>query len=184
MLRFGGIVRTLHGIAAASLLVLTGCASTYSDPRVTILEEQTKALLTSEASDAMRAQFGVTIDPARTRLIVGSDVEAWFDTNNRVYGTLPEPYRSSINHAQQVALVVEDALPTKAGGRQAVLYLRSSRPGVSRWLVLAQPDPCGDGNPATCERCTGCSGESAPGGILQTCVCTLSCDDCVPCRPC
>ncbi|HJQ99685.1 MAG TPA: hypothetical protein VJ826_15330 [Candidatus Polarisedimenticolaceae bacterium] len=176
-----GLART---IAIGTVLAMTCCASAYPDPRVTILEEQTKALLMSEAADAMREQFGVAIDPAKARLVVGSDVEAWFDTNNRVYRTLPEPYRSSINHSQQVALVVEDALPTKAGGRQAVLYLRSSRPGVSRWLVLAQPDPCGDGNPATCERCTGCSGESSTGGTLRTCVCTLSCDDCVPCRPC
>lgn len=166
---------TARTIAIGSLAALACCASTYSDPRVTILEEQTKALLTTEAAEALRDQFGATFDPAKARLVVGSDVEAWFDANNRVYRTLPEPYRGSINHGRQVALVVEDALPTKSGGRQAVMYLRSSRPGVKRWLVLAQPDPCGDGNPATCERCTECAGE-------DTCVCTLSCDDCVPCR--
>jgi hypothetical protein len=175
---------TVRSIAIVSLAALACCASTYSDPRVTILEEQTKALLTTEAAEAVRDQFGASIDPAKARLVVGSDVEAWFDRNNRVYRTLPEPYRSSINHSQQVALVVEDAVPTKSGGRQSVMYLRSARPGVRRFLVLAQPDPCGDGNPATCERCTGCEGESSPGGILHTCVCTLSCDDCVPCRPC
>jgi len=133
---------------------------------------------------ALHDQFGVTIDPAKARLVVGAEVERWLREHNRLVRMIPDPYRTAIDRGKQAALIVDDALPTKSGGRQSVMYLRSPRPDMRRWLVLSQPDPCGDGNPATCERCTGCAGEAAPGGILHTCVCTLSCDDCVPCRPC
>ena len=161
---------------AILLLAAAGCSSSHSssDGRRTILEQQTRALMITEASEGMRDQFDATLDPDKARLVMGADLEKWFHANNRVVRSLPEPYPTLILRGQQVGLIVDDALPTKSGGRQSVLYLRSLKPGVRRWLVLGQPDPCGDGNPATCERCTECEGQ-------ETCVCTLSCDDCVPC---
>src|SRR5262245_4104343 len=168
------------------LLVTVSCASSHSssDGRAMILEEQTRTMMITEAAEGLRDQFGASLDPAKTRLVMGADVEKWFYEHNRVVKSLPEPYPTSIIRGQQVGLIVDDALPTLSGGRQSVLYLRPPRFGGRRWLVLAQPDPCGDGNPARCERCTSCAGESDPSGILHTCVCTLSCDDCVPCPSC
>ena len=168
------------------LLVATGCASSYSssEGRVTILQEQTRILMIAEAAEGLRDQFGASFDPSQARLVMGADLEKWFHEHNRVVKSLPEPYPTTINRGQQVGLVIEDALPTRSGERQSVLYLRPPGLGGRRWLVLAQPDPCGDGNPALCERCTGCGGESEAGGIIRTCVCTLSCDDCVPCPAC
>jgi hypothetical protein len=170
----------------AVIVVAASCASSHSssDGRVTILEEQTRIMMITEAADGLRDQFGASLDPAKARLVLGADVEKWFHAHNRVIRSLPEPYPTTINRGQQVGLIIDDALPTKSGGRQSVMYLRPPRFGGRRWLVLAQPDPCGDGNPALCERCTGCQGESVPGGIVHTCVCTFSCDDCVPCPAC
>ena len=167
-----------------SLFAACCASSSGSDLRTTVLEEHAKTMMIEEAQDGFRAQFGTTFDPAKTRLVVGPEVKAWCRDNHRVVSALPEPYDHTVAHGEQAALVIDDALPTKAGGRQSVLYLRPFRPGFKRWLVLGQPDPCGDGNPALCERCTGCEGGDDSGGLLKTCVCTLSCDDCVPCRPC
>ena len=161
------------------LLVTAGCASSRSssDGRAVLLEEQARLMMITEAAQALHDQFGAKVDPAKTRLVLGAEVEKWFYEHNRVVKSLPEPYPTSILRGRQVGLLIEDALPTLSGGRQSVLYLRPTRLGGRRWLVLAQPDPCGDGNPALCERCTGCTGEGS-------CVCTLSCDDCVPCPSC
>ena len=168
------------------LVATASCASSHSssDGRAMLLEEQARVMMITEAAEGLRDQFGESLDPAKARLVMGAEVEKWFYEHNRVVKSLPEPYPTSILRGRQVGLIIEDALPTRSGGRQSVLYLRPSRFGGRRWLVLAQPDPCGDGNPAVCERCTGCTGESEPGGILRTCVCTLSCDDCVPCPSC
>jgi hypothetical protein len=170
---------------AGLALVATACASSADrGPREMILEEHARALMIAEAQAAFRAQFGTTFDPAKTRLVVGTEVRGWFRENHRSLAALPEPFRHTVSHGEQAALIIDDALPSRTGGRQSVLYLRAFRPGFTRWLVLGQPEPCADGNPPQCERCTGCRGEGGPGAGDETCVCTLSCTDCVPCSPC
>ena len=84
---------------------------------------------------------------------------------------------------QGAGLLIHDGLPPKTGGSGDVVYLRPGSFGVRRFFVRATNDPCSDGNPATCEFCTGCSGESSPGGIIKSCVCTMGCD-CHPCPAC
>ena len=86
-------------------------------------------------------------------------------------------HKSALNHGAAIAngegvgLLINDALPGKKGGSFGVIYLRPARFGIRRYFLKLDPDPCGDENPATCEFCTGCSGESSPGGIIHTCVC-------------
>jgi hypothetical protein len=65
----------------------------------------------------------------------------------------------SANHG--VALLIEQGLPGNKGGQQDVVYLRaSSFGGLSGLFLNEDPDPCGDGNPAMCEYCSGLEGSS------------------------
>jgi hypothetical protein len=170
-------------ILAALLVVNTTCNRQSSDPRVSILEEQTKMLMIVEAQQGFNDLFKTSFNPDKTELLLGADLQKWFQEKKKSLDSLPEPIRTAIANNQGAGLLIHDGLPPKTGGSGDVVYLRPNRFGVRRFFVRLNVDPCSDGNPATCEFCTGCSGESSPGGIIKTCVCTMGCD-CHPCPGC
>jgi len=155
-----------------------------TDDRTEILEDQVKMLMISEADQGFRGIFKKSFNIHKTKVLLGADLKKWFRENNRSLESVPDSIRSSIRSNRGAGLVIHDALPGQNGGNQDVVYLRPPQFGSHRFFLKAQPDPCGDGNPATCDYCSGCSGESEPGGIIHTCVCTESCDDCRPCGSC
>ena len=177
---------SLGFIAAALLTLHAGCSHTTSASRVSILEAEAKMLMTAEAQQGFRELFQTTFDPAKTRVLAGAELQKWFQDHRVSVERLAEQIKASIKNNQAAGLLIEGGLPGKNGGKNDVVYLRPPPLGFGfRHLFLnADPDPCGDGNPAMCERCTGCSGESEPGGTIHTCVCTMSCDSCVPCPNC
>ena len=168
----------------AALLVVNGsCNRQPADPRVSILEEQTKTLMIVEAQQGFNDLFKKSFDPNKTELLLGADLQKWFQDKKRSLDSVPEPLRKAIANNQGAGLLIHDGLPPKTGGSGDVVYLRPGSFGIRRFFVRATNDPCSDGNPATCEFCTGCSGESSPGGIIKSCVCTMGCD-CHPCPGC
>lgn len=173
-----------------SILALTGaallassCSQTKPDPRVVILQDQVKMLMTIEAQEGFTELFKTTFKPEQARLLLGADLQKWLEGSRASLDLVPEPIRESIRNQRGAALLIEGGLPGKDGPPKDVVYLRPPRFGIRRFLLVIQPDPCGDGNPATCEFCTGCSGE-VDGGTIHTCVCTQSCDSCQTCPSC
>ncbi len=167
-----------------STALLTSCSKTKPDQRTAVLENQTKILMILEAQQGFKDLFKKAFNPDQTKLLVGTDLQKWFQDNHRSYDSLPEPLRTSIKNNQGAGLLISGALPGKSGGNHDVVYMRAPRFGGIRYFFNDDPDPCGDGNPATCDNCTGCSEESEPGGTIHTCVCTQSCDVCRACPPC
>jgi hypothetical protein len=180
-----------RGLISAGLIVTAGfvvlvasCSRHESTNQVTILENQTRMLMVIEAEDGFKGLFNTTFDPAKARLLLGSDLQKWSQEHEKAMQKVPEPIKESIKRNEGAALLIEGGRPTKGGGRQDVVYMRPSRFGINRFFVFGNNDPCGDGNPATCENCTGCHGEIESGGTIHTCVCTESCDACNPCPNC
>lgn len=171
-------------IFVALLAVNTSCSRQPSDPRLPILQEQTRMLMILEAQQGFNELFKTTFNPDKTELLVGTDLKKFFEEKKKSLNLVPEQIRTAIANNQGAGLLIRDGLPGKKGGMHDVVYLRPPRFGIRRFFVKLDPDPCGDGNPATCEFCSGCSGESSPGGIIHTCVCTEGCGDCRPCPGC
>ena len=155
-----------------------------ADPRLAILEGQTKMLMILEAQQGFSELFKARFNPDNTQLLLGFDLQKWLQENKKSLDLVPEEIRTSIKNNQGAGLLIRDGLPGKNGGTYDVVYLRPPAFGIRRFFLTLDPDPCRDGNPATCENCTGCSGETSPGGIIATCVCTESCDNCRSCRSC
>jgi hypothetical protein len=170
------------GLTVAALLTLS-CSQAKPDPRTAILENQVKMLMTVEAQQGFTDLFKTTFKPDQAQMLLGADLQRWFQESHTSLNAVPEPIRESIRDNRGAALLIRGGLPGKDGHPKDVVYLRPPRFGIRRFLLVAQPDPCGDGNPATCEFCSGCSGE-VDGGTIHTCVCTQSCDDCRPCPSC
>jgi hypothetical protein len=172
------------GLIVAALLSLnTSCSRKVPDHRLAILQEQTKMLIISEAQEGFAGLFKATFNRDNTRLLIGTDLQKWFQEHPGSLRNVPQEIKESIQNNRGTGLLIQGGLPGKTGGNKDVVYLRPPRFGFRRFFVVANPDPCGDGNPATCERCTGCSGETG-GGTIHTCVCTESCDACQPCPAC
>ncbi len=168
----------------ALVALSTSCNRQQSDPRLPILEEQTRMLMILEAQQGFKELFKTSFNPDKTQLLLGADLQKWFQEKKKSLDLVPPEIRTSIMNNQGAGLLIKDGLPGKKGGVYDVVYLRPSRFGFRRFFVRLDPDPCGDGNPATCEFCSGCSGESSPGGTISTCVCTETCGDCRPCPGC
>jgi hypothetical protein len=160
------------------------CNRQTPDPRLPLLEEQTKLLMISEAQQAFNELYKSTFNADKTQLLVGPDLKRFLEEKKKTANLAPEAIRTSIANSQGVGLLINDAVPGKTGGTHGVIYLRPSRGGFSRFFLTLDPDPCGDGNPATCENCTGCSGIGSGGGTFKTCVCTESCSNCRSCAGC
>jgi len=148
-----------------------------------ILREQARLMLAAEAQQGFNEVFSKNFDPEKTQLLVGPALKQVLKENKAVTRRLPKEVQTELANAD-IGLLINDALPGKKGGTVGVVYMRPGRFGHIRRFLTLDPDPCGDGNPATCERCTSCSGETSPGGIISTCVCTQSCDTCKPCPTC
>ena len=175
---------SLGCIVAALLTLSSNCNPKEPDQRSLILEEQAKMLIISEAQEGFRELFKTTFNPDKTRLLLGADLQKWFQERPKSLQNVPDEIKESIKNNRGAGLLIQGGIPDKTGGNQDVVYLRPPRFGVRRFFVLGTLDPCGDGNPATCEFCSGCSGESEPGGIIKTCVCTEGCGPCRPCSKC
>jgi len=171
-------------VAAGFVVSATSCSRHESTEHLTILENQAKMLIVTEAEDGFKALFKTTFDPAKARLLLGSDLQKWSQEHEKVMRKVPEPIKESIKRNEGAALLIEGGRPTKGGGHQDVVYMRPPRFGINRVFIFGNDDPCGDGNPATCDNCTGCHGEIEPGGTIHTCVCAESCDECNPCPDC
>jgi hypothetical protein len=179
--RYGHAVLLL--VCLASLTLEAGCRRQEPDPRLPILEEQTKMLMILEAKQGFVEIFKSQFDPAKTRLLLGADLNNWLQERKKSLKGVPEPTRAAIAANQGAGLLIQEGVPGVNGGKQDVVYLRPPRFGFNR-VFVRDVDPCGDGNPAQCEFCSGCSGESSPGGIIHTCVCTMGCGDCRVCPSC
>jgi hypothetical protein len=175
---------SLGFIVAALLTLNMSCNRAEPDQRAAILENQAKMLIISEAQQGFEGIFKTNFNPDKTRLLLGADLQKWFQEHPKSLRNVPEPIKESIKNNQGAGLLIEGGRPDKGGGNQDVVYLRPPRFGIRRFFVFANPDPCGDGNPATCEFCSGCSGESSPGGTIGSCVCTETCGTCAPCPGC
>lgn len=171
-------------VLVALLAFSTGCNRQSSDPRLPILQEQTRMLMILEAQQGFNELFKSSFNPDKTELLLGPDLKKYFEQKKKSLGLVPEPLRTAVANNQGAGLLIHDGLPGKKGGTYDVVYLRPPSFGIRRFFVKLDPDPCGDGNPATCEFCSGCSGESSPGGIIKSCVCTETCDNCRPCPGC
>jgi len=160
----------------------SGCDDKSSDNQV--LREQARLLLIGEAQQGFREVFNKTFNPEKAQLLIGRALKQVLDKNKQVTSRLPPEVQKEIANTEGFGLLINGALPGRKGGTVGVVYLRPGRAGGARRFLTLDPDPCGDGNPATCERCTSCSGETSPGGIISSCVCTQSCDTCKPCPTC
>ena len=170
------------GCIVVALLTL-GLKCNSKDPRWAILEEQAKLFLISEAQEGFRELFKTSFKPDKTRLILGADLQKWFQKYPGALEGVPDEIKESIKNNRAAGLLIEGALPDKTGGNQDVVYLRPSSFGVRRYFALSA-DPCG-GQGTKCENCTGCSGETEPGGTIKTCVCTQGCSpNCRTCPSC
>lgn len=136
-------------------------------------------LMILEAQQGFSEIFKTNFNPDKTQLLPGADLQKWFQDNRKSLESVPEPIRTSIRNNQGAGLLIHEVLPDKSGTSQDVVYLRPRQFGFKRFFVRSI-DPCGDGNPATCEFCSGCSGEKSAGGIIFSCVCTQGCSDCRP----
>ena len=148
-----------------------------------ILREQARLMLAAEAQQGFHEAFNKNFNPEKTQLLIGPALQQVLNENKAVTRRLPKEVQTALANAD-IGLLINDALPGKKGGTVGVVYMRPGRFGGIRRFLTLDPDPCGDGNPATCERCTSCSGETSPGGTISTCVCTQSCDTCKPCPTC
>ena len=179
--------KRVSGLSFICLLMValnTSCNRQASDPRLPILQEQTRMLMILEAQQGFNELFKTSFNPDKTQLLVGEDLKKYLEQKKKSLSLVPEDIRTSIENNQGAGLVILGGKPDKKGGMHDVIYLRPPRFGRPRFFATLDPDPCGDGNPATCEFCSGCSGESSPGGTIGTCVCTEGCGGCRPCPPC
>jgi hypothetical protein len=175
---------TLLVIFLTVLTLSLSCNRQGSDHRLQILEKQSTMLMIVEAEQGFHELFKATFAPAKSQLLVGADLKAWLADKKKSLGLVPEPIRAAIESNQGIGLLIQGGLPDKKGGTHDVVYLRAPAFGIRSFFLRLDPDPCGDGNPATCENCSGCSGESSPGEIIKTCVCTEGCDVCRTCPTC
>ncbi len=171
-------------VCAVSLAVTAGCRRQEPDPRLPILEEQARMLMIAEAQDGFSKLFKARFDASKTRLLLAADLTSWMQQRKKSLEALPQQMKDAIAESHGAGLLIQDGLPGTKGGTQDVVYMRAPRFGNHRLFVRGEVDPCGDGNPAMCEFCSGCEGESSPGGTIQTCVCTMGCDSCRPCPTC
>jgi hypothetical protein len=161
--------------------MLAGGCSKQSQNSV-VLVAHAETMLIEEAQPAFHEHFKTSFKAEQAKMLVGSDLQKWFRDHPKIYESASEAIKEVIDSRDVAGLVISGALPTPNGGGQDIVYLKRPRFGFARYLVK-ELDPCGDGNPATCEHCTGCSGETAS-GTFHTCVCTQSCDTCRSCPSC
>jgi hypothetical protein len=174
--------KTLFTLFFILLLALSsGCNNKSGDEA--ILREQARLMLIAEAQQGFHEVFNKNFDPQKTQMLVGPDLKRALDEKKTITSRLPQEVQKALAKAD-IGLLINDALPGKKGGTVGVIYMRPGVFGGVRRFLSLDNDPCGDGNPATCERCTSCSGETSPGGTISTCVCTQSCDACRPCPTC
>jgi len=179
---------SLGCIVAVMLILCTSCNPNKPDQRLAILdqrlailEEQAKVLMISEAQEGFRDLFKATINPDKTRLVQGVDLQMWFKEHPDSLDDVPDEIKESITNNRGVGLLIQGGDPDKTGGNQDVVYLRPSSISGIRYFARGW-NPCGQATARKCKNCTGCSGESEPGGIIKTCVCT---NGCTPnCRQC
>jgi hypothetical protein len=162
-------------------LLFTSCMTTE---RARLLEDQVSTLIIPEAQRAFEEVFQASFDANKSHLLVGDDLQKWLRSNPDSIRHVPDDLATLAARNQAIALLIHDALPGKTGVIHDVIYLRPATGRGPRRFLVAQPDPCGDGNPAMCEACSDCSGESSPGGTIATCVCAMACDGCRACRKC
>ena len=164
----------LLSIAATATLTLNA-SGTELEQRTKLLEDQTKMLMTSEAQQGFKERFKVSFSPDKTELLLGADLERWVQAH-RPQVPLPEPVKTAIRTKQGAGLLIQQGLPGNKGGQQNVMYLRAPLFGGLRLFLNEEPDPCGDGNPAMCEFCSG--------GCGTGCYCTMGCGSCQVCPKC
>jgi hypothetical protein len=157
------------------------CNNKSSDEQV--LREQARLMLIAEAQQGFHEVFNKNFDAQKTQMLVGPALKQALEDKKNITSRLPKDVQTALGNAD-IGLLINDALPGKKGGTVGAIYMRPGRFGGVRRFLTLDSDPCGDGNPATCERCTSCSGETSPGGTISTCVCTQSCDACKPCPTC
>ena len=168
-----------------SLVVLNlSCDRPPSGPPAAPHDEQARLLMISEAQQAFGELYKSGFNAEKTQLLVGPELKRFLEEKKKSLNLAPESNRAAIANNQAVGLLINDAVPGKKGGMHGVVYLRPPRFGAPRFFLTLDPDPCGDGNPATCENCTGCSGDGGGGGTFKTCVCTESCANCRSCPAC
>ena len=165
----------LLSIAVAVLTLNTGCSHSGSEQRLRLLEDQAKILMISEAQQGFSEIFKATFNQDKTQLLLGADLQRWFQ-DHRSQAPVPEIVRTAIRNNQGAGLLIQGGLPGNNGGEQDVVYLRAPQFGFHRLFLKAEPDPCGDGNPAMCEYCSG--------GCGTGCYCTLGCGSCRVCPKC
>ena len=177
---------TLSCVIAIVILAGSNCQppKPVADPRAEILEDQVKMLVVAEAQEGFNDLFKAKFAAEKSRLLVGNDLDKWFQDHPEAFKNLPDETKEAVKNKRGLGLLIEGGLPGKNGAGKDVVYMRAPRFGVRRFFAVAQPDPCGDGNPATCEFCSGCSGDGGSGGIIHSCVCTMTCGDCHPCPTC
>jgi hypothetical protein len=144
--------------------------------RIKLLEDQTKMLMTVDAQRGFQERFKTSFNPEKTRLLLGPDLKRWVQAH-RPKVNLPESMKRAISANLGIGLLIEQGLPGNKGGQQNVVYMRASSFGRLSGLCLNEdPDPCGDGNPAMCEFCSG--------GCGTGCYCTMGCGACQVCPAC
>jgi hypothetical protein len=144
--------------------------------RIKLLADQTKMLMTADAQRGFQEKFKTSFDPEKTRLLLGPELKRWIEAH-RPKVNLREPMKRAINENLGIGLLIEQGLPGKSGGQQDVMYMKASSFGRLSGLFLNEdPDPCGDGNPAMCEFCSG--------GCGTGCYCTMGCGACQVCPAC
>jgi hypothetical protein len=173
---------TIKMMSTVLLLLLIATFRTGCDNNK-ILQEQARAMLISEAQQGFHDFFKKGFDPAKTQVLVGRSLKQLLDKNKAATSRLPPEVQKDLASAS-IGLLINGALTGRKGGAIGVIYMRPGRVGGPRRFLTLDPDPCGDGNPATCELCLSCSGETSPGSTISTCVCSQSCDDCRPCPTC
>jgi hypothetical protein len=138
----------------------------------------TKTLLIAEARQGFKELYKTPFNPDKTELLLGPEAKTWVQ-NHRPLVKLSDAAKSVIDNNRAIAVLIHDGLPTPGGGHQSVVYLRSPQFGF-RLFLNEEVDPCGDGNPAMCEFCSGgCDGEGGTG-----CYCTMGCGACRVCPRC
>ena len=172
--------RTLATMLVVVFLALSTKCNKADDK---ILREQARLMLAAEAQQGFNEVFSKNFDPEKTQLLVGPALKQVLNENKAVTRRLPKEVQTALANAD-IGLLINDAVPGKKGGTVGVIYMRPGRFSPVRRFLTLDPDPCGDGNPATCELCTSCSGETSPGGIISTCVCHDSCFGCRSCPTC
>jgi len=172
-------------LAVAAFLTFVSCTQqpAQPDPRLSLLEAQTLSLMTAEAEDGFMGIWKTKFDPAKARLVVGSELHDWLQKAGKPAEKLPEPFKTTIPQGKEIGLLISDGFTGKDGKTHAVMYLRTPHFGSHRRFVIGEWDPCGDGIPATCDFCTGCEGETDI-GTIHSCLCTETCGSCQVCPSC